>query len=149
MKNFLICPQCGHKVLQYRNPTPTVDIIIEIQGMSRLPSIVLIERKNFPFGWALPGGFIDYGETAENAAVREAFEETTLKVKLKRLLGVFSAPDRDPRGHTLSVVFIAEAEGNPVAQDDALRAQLFSLDECPDEMAFDHAHILETYRKSL
>lgn len=149
MKNYLNCPQCGYKVLQYRNPTPTVDIIIEIQGTSKLPSIVLIERKNFPFGWALPGGFIDYGETAENAAIREAFEETTLKVKLKRLLGVFSAPDRDPRGHTLSVVFVAGAEGKPIAQDDAQRAKIFSLDELPNEMAFDHAHILEMYRKSL
>src|SRR5215216_1982404 len=105
-----------------RNPAPTVDIIIELDS----GGIVLIKRKNPPLGWAIPGGFIDYGESAEDAALREAQEETTLKVQLVELLHVYSDPKRDPRHHTISTVFIAEASGTPHGADDAAEAQVFT-----------------------
>jgi 8-oxo-dGTP diphosphatase len=128
----------GHK-----NPIPTVDTIIEIDG-----GIVLIRRKNPPPGWAIPGGFIDYGETVEAAAIREAREETGLDVTLVRLLGVYSDPARDPRHHTISTVFVATAMGTPVGADDAAEAAVFTEDTLPDEIAFDHGKILEDYFKS-
>ena len=140
MKDSLKCPACGETVLRYRNPFPTVDIIIRLNG-----GIVLIERKNPPYGWALPGGFVDYGESLETAAVREAKEETSLDVRLISQLGAYSDPDRDPRHHTLSVVFIAEADGMPVAADDALSAAIFTSDNLPDNMAFDHNKICMDY----
>ncbi|RME22427.1 MAG: NUDIX hydrolase [Deltaproteobacteria bacterium] len=129
-----------------RNPFPTVDVIIDMGGR-----IVLVERRNQPRGWALPGGFIDYGESAEQAAVREAREETGLEVELVEQFHTYSAPDRDPRFHTLSVVFLARAEGTPKGGDDARRAELFSPDELPEPMAFDHARIISDwleYRRS-
>ncbi len=95
----------------YKNPVPTVDIIIETEG----EKIVLIQRKNPPFGWALPGGFVDYGESLEEAAIREAREETALEVNLVRQMHTYSDPNRDPRRHTLSTVFIARAHGTPRA----------------------------------
>ena len=105
---------------KYRNPFPTVDVIIELEPWRARPGpVVLIYRKNHPQGWALPGGFIDWGESAEQAAVREAREETGLEVSLTSLLGVYSKPDRDPRFHTLTTVFTARAGGVPVAGDDA------------------------------
>ena len=125
---------------QYRHPVPTVDIIIEVTG-----GIVLIERKNEPFGWAIPGGFVDYGESLEAAAVREAKEETNLDVNLIRQFHVYSDPARDKRLHTVSTVFIAKAEGFPVAADDALTAGVFSRHNLPSPMAFDHAQILDDY----
>ena len=103
---------------QYRNPFPTVDIIIEIEG-----GIVLIKRRNPPPGWAIPGGYVDYGETVEEAAVREAKEETGLDVRLTHLLGVYSDPGRDPRHHSISTVYVAVATGTPVADDDAADAE--------------------------
>lgn len=124
----------------YRNPLPTVDIIIEVPA-----GIVLIERKNPPFGWAIPGGFVDYGESVEACAVREAREETGLDVHLTDLLYVYSRPDRDPRHHTLTTVFLATAEGQPVAADDAKHAGVFGPDSLPDPLVFDHAAILEDY----
>ena len=124
-----------------RNPFPTVDVIIEVEG-----GIVLIERANPPHGWAIPGGFIDYGELCEDAARREAAEETGLDVTLRHLLGVYSRPDRDPRFHTMSVTYVGTATGRPVAADDAARAEVFSLDDLP-ELAFDHAEILADYRR--
>ena len=124
----------------YRNPVPTVDIIIEIDG-----KIVLIERKNSPYGWAIPGGFVDYGETVETAAVREAKEETSLDVKLVSLLGVYSDPNRDARVHTISTVYIAKGKGTPCAADDAKSLQLFEIDNLPSELAFDHRLILDDY----
>jgi ADP-ribose pyrophosphatase YjhB (NUDIX family) len=126
----------------YRNPLPTVDIIIELQG-----GIVLIERRNPPYGWAIPGGFLDWGESAEACAVREAAEETGLAVRLEELFYVYSRPDRDPRHHTISTVFIATADGRPAAADDAKDAGIFTLDRLPAPMAFDHAQILADYSR--
>lgn len=125
-------------------PLLTVDIIVELNEEK---SIVLIKRKNPPYGWALPGGFVDVGETLANAAVREAKEEISLDVNLNTLLGCYSNPQRDTRGHTVSVVYVASAEGEPVAADDAANVAVFKLDELPGELAFDHATILEDYRK--
>ena len=124
----------------YRNPLPTVDIIIETEG-----GIVLIERKNPPFGWAIPGGFVDYGESVEVCALREAREETGLDVRLTDLLYVYSRPDRDPRHHTLTTVFLATAEGQPVAADDAQSAGVFGQQTLPEPIVFDHASILADY----
>jgi len=124
----------------YRNPLPTVDIIIEVEG-----GIVLIERKNPPFGWAIPGGFVDYGESVEACARREAREETGLDVRLTDLLYVYSRPDRDPRHHTLTTVFLATAEGQPVAADDAQSAGVFGQPTLPEPIVFDHASILADY----
>lgn len=128
------------KQKNYRNPVPTVDIIIEMKG-----GIVLIERRNAPFGWAIPGGFVDYGECLEDAARREAMEETSLKVELKSLLSAYSNPARDPRRHTISTVFVATAKGVPKAADDAKSLGIFKLNKLPKEMAFDHAAILADY----
>ena len=133
------CPKCGHHLKSYKNPLPTVDIIIELKG-----GIVLIDRKNVPFGWALPGGFVDYGESLEQAALREALEETGLQVTLKQQFKTYSAPDRDSRHHTISTVFIATAEGSPQAGDDAGKADIFMQQNLPD-LAFDHAKILADY----
>ena len=124
-------------------PGLTVDIIIELADAPG--RIVLIERKHEPFGWALPGGFVDVGETLEQAAVREAREETGLTVKLQSLLGCYSDPARDPRGHTVSAVYVATARGEPHGMDDAKQACPFEpLD--PPPLAFDHARILFDYR---
>jgi ADP-ribose pyrophosphatase YjhB (NUDIX family) len=142
MKDRLECPFCGKEIERYRNPFPTVDIIIEIKG-----GIVLIQRKNPPYGWALPGGFVDYGESLEKAAVREAKEETSLDVELISQLGAYSDPDRDPRQHTISVVFQAHASGTPRADDDALEIGIFNRNNIPDELAFDHKRILSDYFK--
>jgi 8-oxo-dGTP diphosphatase len=121
-------------------PPVAADAIIEIGDR-----IVLIERKNIPYGWAIPGGFVDFGETVEQAAIREAREETSLDIELRALLGVYSQPDRDPRGHTISVVYIGSASGTPVAQDDAKGVGLFLPDQPPARLAFDHAAILADY----
>lgn len=125
---------------KYHNPLPTVDIIIEIGER-----IVLIERKNPPHGWALPGGFVDYGETLENAAVREAKEETSLDVALTEQFHTYSDPRRDPRHHTLSTVYIATAEGTPRGADDARVARLYGESDLPDPIVFDHPQILRDY----
>jgi 8-oxo-dGTP diphosphatase len=133
------CPHCQSEVTAYRNPVPTVDIIIEIDDR-----IVLIERKNPPFGWALPGGFVDYGESFETAAYREAEEETGLAVQGLRQFHTYSDPGRDSRQHTASTVFIATADGQPRAGDDARRAELFNEKTLP-RLVFDHARILADY----
>jgi len=112
MKDQLVCPHCGKVVEKYRNPFPTVDIIIETGKHKDKAGVVLIKRKNPPFGWALPGGFVDYGESLESAAKREAEEETSLKVELLYQLGAYSDPSRDPRHHTISVVFVGRANRN-------------------------------------
>ena len=146
MKDRLLCPHCGKEVVKYRNPFPTVDIIIEMDG-----GIVLIQRKNPPYGWALPGGFVDYGESLEEAAIREAKEETSLDVELLSQLGAYSDPDRDPRQHSISVVFVARSrgKGRPAASDDALEVGIFDGDSLPEELAFDHSRILEDYFEHL
>ncbi len=123
-----------------RNPLVTVDIIIEVGG-----GIVLIERKNPPHGWALPGGFVDYGESLETAAVREAKEETSLDVDLTEQFYTYSDPSRDARHHTVSTVFIATANGMPRGADDAKEARVFREDELPNPIVFDHARIVREY----
>jgi ADP-ribose pyrophosphatase YjhB (NUDIX family) len=143
------CPNCGTEIRRYKNPAPTVDIIIEVETPDHKKGIVLIERKNFPPGWAIPGGFVDYGESCEQAAVREAKEETSLDVTLVRLLGVYSDPNRDPRQHTISVVFVAKAHGQPVAADDAKNVGIFTRETLPVLLAFDHRRILNDYFNSL
>ncbi|MBD3671018.1 MAG: NUDIX hydrolase [Gammaproteobacteria bacterium] len=124
-------------------PAVAVDIIIEMQDRPGSP-IVLIERRFEPFGWALPGGFVDVGERLEVAAVREAREETSLDVELVTLLGCYSDPARDPRGHTVSPVYVAHAQGEPRAMDDARNLALHSLQDLPP-LAFDHDQILADY----
>lgn len=126
-------------------PLLTADVIIELLDRPGRP-ILLIERRNPPHGWAIPGGFVDVGETLEHAAVREAREETGLDVKLKMLLGVYSDPGRDPRGHTVTAVYVAETRGSPQAGDDAARVQAFDPLQ-PPVLAFDHALILGDYRR--
>lgn len=138
------CPHCGGDIVMYRNPTPTVDVVILVpDGADGTDGVVLIERNNPPHGWALPGGFVDVGETCEQAAVREMKEETGLDVILTGLLGVYSDPKRDPRQHTMSVVYtgMARNPGDLVAGDDAGKAVIFPLGEWP-ELAFDHKTIL-------
>ena len=125
-------------------PLLTTDIIIELIDYPGRP-VVLIERKYPPYGWAIPGGFVDVGETVEHAAVREAREETSLNVRLIALLGCYSDPQRDERGHTASVVYVAEASGAPQAQDDARNLGVFSPDGLPRPLAFDHRRILDDY----
>ena len=124
--------------MPFKNPFPTVDIIIEI-GLG----IVLIERANLPFGWAIPGGFVDYGESLENAARREAFEETGLNVELLHQCHTYSDPSRDSRQHNISTVFIAKAIGTPKAGSDAKQARVFST--LPKLLVFDHEKIMEDY----
>lgn len=135
------CPNCGVD-LKPKNPYLTVDIIFEIGN-----GILLIERKNEPHGWALPGGFVDYGETVENAAKREAKEETNLDAANLHLFGVYSDPARDPRFHTVSVVFLATARGEDriLAGDDAMNAKVFTEEELPENIVFDHKKIIKDY----
>jgi AmmeMemoRadiSam system protein A len=125
-----------------RNPFPTVDVVVETPK-----GIVLVERAKEPRGWALPGGFIDYGEPAEDAARREVREETGLQVELTDLLGVYSDPERDPRQHNLSVVYVGRAQGTPVGADDAAHAALFDPERLPELLCFDHGRILDDYRR--
>jgi 8-oxo-dGTP diphosphatase len=128
----------------YHNPAPTVDIIIELVDRRERP-IILIERRNPPFGWAIPGGFVDYGESVETAAIREAKEEISLDVELIEQFHVYSDPKRDPRQHTISIVFIAKATGKPQAADDAKDIGIFLLDNLPAQLCFDHDKILRDY----
>jgi len=125
---------------KHKNPVPTVDIIIRYMN-----GIILIKRKNPPSGWAIPGGFVEYGETLEAAAIREAREETGLEVKLLRQFQCYSDPKRDPREHTISTVFIAEASGKAEAGDDAAALEVFKKDNLPANIAFDHKEILNDY----
>lgn len=133
------CPHCGKEQESFRNPVPTVDVIIETEG-----GIVLIRRRNPPPGWALPGGFVEYGESLESAAFREALEETGLQVKLVEQFHTYSNPSRDPRMHTISTVFIATAQGILEAGDDAAEAAVFTRENLP-ALAFDHQEIIDDY----
>ncbi len=126
-----------------RQPRLTADVIITPPGQPR--RVVLIRRGNPPHGWALPGGFVDYGESLECAAKREALEETGLAVDIRRQFHVYSDPERDPRGHTVTVVFHGEAVGSPVGGDDAAEARFFDADDLPANIAFDHAGILSDF----
>ncbi len=128
----------------YRNPAPTVDIIVELIDRPSRP-IILVERKFEPLGWAIPGGFVDYGEAVEASAIREAKEEISLDINLIEQFQVYSNPDRDDRKHTLSLVFIAQARGEPLADDDALNVGVFHLWELPSNLCFDHDLILQDY----
>src|SRR3982751_453174 len=125
----------------FKNPTPTVDCIVELSR----DRIVLIRRKTPPLGWALPGGFVDEGETLHAACVREVKEETGLEVDLSEQFFTYSDPARDPRKHTLSTVYIGWAEGEPVGADDAAEARAFPVDELPQELCFDHSTIVSDY----
>jgi ADP-ribose pyrophosphatase YjhB (NUDIX family) len=137
----LRCAACGTVLPDLPFPIPTVDAIIEV-GHRR---IVMIQRKYPPPGWALPGGFVDAGETLEEACVREAIEETGLHIRDLRQLHTYSDPKRDPRRHVISTIFVARAEGEPRAGDDAGDAKIFSLDEIPKPLAFDHEQILKEF----
>lgn len=139
----MICPGCGREMPPFRNPAPTVDLIIAMAG-----GIVLVRRARPPLGWALPGGFVDYGETLEQAAVREAKEETGLDVTLLRQFHTYSDPSRDARQHTISTVFLATASGHPQGGDDAAEARVFPRQALPP-LVFDHAAILADYFASL
>lgn len=140
------CPHCGKRFEQYCNPVPTVDVVVYTPQRG----IVLVERRNPPLGWALPGGFVDCGETVEQAAVRELAEETGLAVQLTGMLGVYSDPARDPRMHTLSVTFVGTTTDPDALQagDDAGDARFFPLDALP-ELAFDHAKIVSDFAQWL
>ena len=130
-----------------RPETPAIaaDIIIELIDYPDRP-IVLIERAFPPYGWAIPGGFVDVGERIEHAAVREAKEEVSLDVRLIALLDIYSDPNRDHRGHTVTACYVAVAQGDPLAADDAKNCQIFSLNALPDLLAFDHAQVLADYK---
>lgn len=128
---------------EHRNPAPTVDVVIALPG----DRVVLVARRHPPLGWALPGGFVDEGETVEAAAVREAREETGLAVTLTDLLGVYSDPRRDARKHTMSTVFLGRAAGEPAGGDDAAEARAFAWDGLPAPLCFDHAEILADARR--
>ncbi len=134
------CPHCGKAIKEYQHPFPTVDIIIEIEE-----GILMIKRKKPPFGWALPGGFVDYGESLEEAATREAKEETSLLVELKGQFHTYSDPKRDLRQHNISTVYIAKAKGRPEAGDDAKEVGIFGEDNLPTPIVFDHGKILRDY----
>ncbi len=137
------CPRCGFATRRHRNPVPTVDIIIELQDQG----LVLIQRANPPPGWALPGGFVDYGESLEAAAIREAREETGLTVTLLGQFHTYSDPRRDPRQHTITTVYVAQGEGQPQAADDARSLAIFTPEQLPPVLAFDHRLILSEYLK--
>ncbi len=132
--------------MNLKTPFLAVDAIIQVFEEDKFRGIVLIQRKNPPYGWALPGGFVDYGESLEEAVVREIKEETGLDLLDIRQFHAYSSPQRDPRRHVVSVVFIGNAFGLPVASDDAKDAKVYKLEELPwGELAFDHREILRDY----
>lgn len=147
MKGIFRCPECGTESPLHRNPFPTADCLIRLDTEDGEEGLVLIWRKNEPVGWAIPGGFIDYGERVEDAARREMREETGLDLEDLELFTVCSDPDRDPRFHTIATVFTARGRGELRAGDDAARAELFALDDLPPagEIVFDHSEIIEQY----
>lgn len=132
-------------MIKFRNPVPTVDIIIQLAS----GSIVLIERANPPYGWALPGGYVDYGESLEVAAIREAKEETSLDIELLGQFHTYSDPGRDSRQHNISTVFIARSDGSPKGASDARRAEVFFENSLPVPLVFDHSQILKDYFEAI
>lgn len=130
-----------------QTPYVAVDGIIKVfDEKGNFKGIVLIERKNPPYGLALPGGFVDIGESVEDALRREMKEETNLDVEIVRLFNVYSDPKRDPRFHTVSIVFICKAQGTPVGKDDAKEAKIYKLEDIPfDKLVFDHSKILSDF----
>lgn len=142
MKTKILCPNCKTHIEIYKNPLPTVDVIL----YNEKKEVLLIKRKNPPFGWAIPGGFVDIGESVEQAAKREIFEEVGLNINLQGIFGVYSSPDRDPRQHTVTTVFYAKIpkDQTPSAGDDAKEYKFFSLEKLP-QMAFDHEIILKDF----
>ncbi|MDR1686868.1 MAG: NUDIX hydrolase [Desulfovibrio sp.] len=144
MRGSAQCPQCGAVFRHTPHPVPTVDVLIACPGRG----VVLVARRFEPLGWALPGGFVETGETTEDAAVREAFEETGLTVRLCGLLGVYSDPRRDPRLHTVGTVYIARADDPETIRggDDAAEARFFPLSSLP-RTVFDHDRILDDFCK--
>ena len=138
MGEQLRCPHCGQALDRYDQPRLTVDAVVENPS----GEVLLIERRNPPRGWALPGGFVDVGETLETAVARELFEETGLRASRVQQFHTYSDPARDPRHHTVSTVFRVDAEGEPAAGDDALAAAYFSPHALPEPVVFDHARII-------
>ncbi len=132
---------------KHKYPIPTVDIIIEIKRRNGQEGIILIKRKNPPHGLGLGGGFVDVGDSLEEAAVREATDVTSLDIKLKNQFHTYSDPKRDPRKHTISTVYVAAAQGKPKAQDDAQDIGIFTKEEINFPLAFDHKKILADYFK--
>jgi len=130
-----------------KTPYLTTDGIVEIYDeKEHFLGIVLIERKNPPYGFALPGGFVDEGESVEDACRREMKEEISLDVSIESLLGVYSDPSRDPRFHTASIVYICRANAKPIAADDAKKAFIVSLEDLElNKLVFDHSKILQDY----
>ncbi len=129
--------------MELKTPYLATDMVIRLWEGNSFRGIVLIERKNPPVGLALPGGFVEVGESVEEAAVREMKEETGLDVSLSGLLGVYSDPERDPRFHVVSVVFIVDARGTPKAGSDAREVKVFKLEDIPlDRLVFDHKKII-------
>ncbi len=138
MGERLRCPHCGRLLDRWDQPRVTVDAVV-LNGRGE---VLLIERRNDPPGWALPGGFVDAGETLERAAARELEEETGLRAESLTQFHTYSDPHRDPRHPTVSTIFLVRAAGRPVAGDDAGRAEFFPLDGLPEPLAFDHGRIL-------
>lgn len=144
MREKRACPICGHETEEYRNPKVAVDVIVNIGG-----KILLVRRRNPPYGWALPGGYIEYGESAEDTAVREIREETGIGLVHLAQFHTYSDPERDPRSHGITVVFTASSADTPVAGDDAAEIGLFDERTLPSPLAFDHGRILADYLRSL
>ncbi len=135
--------------MELRTPYLATDVIVRLWSGERFRGIVLVERRNPPVGLALPGGFVEVGESVEDAAVREIKEETGLDVRLSHLLGVYSDPRRDPRFHVVSVVFVGDAEGEPKAGSDAKGVRIFSLEDIPlEKLVFDHRRIILDFLRS-
>ena len=132
---------------EHRNPSPTVDVIVEITDAHGRAGVVLVHRAEPPIGWALPGGHVDYGEPLDAAAVREVREETGLSVELAEQFFTYSDPRRDPRKHAITTVFLARGAGTPKGSDDADDARVFPLDALPSDLCFDHADILGDWRR--
>jgi len=142
MSERITCPHCGAMLEEWKQPKLTVDMLVE-DGNGR---VLLIRRRNPPHGWALPGGFVDYGETLEKAAVREIREETGIEATITAQFHTYSDPARDPRHHTVTTVFLGQGRGEPQAGDDAVEARYFFLDELPAPLAFDHEAVLGDFR---